>query len=104
MNQKTAITEVTFYILLSVFKPIPGYGIMQNIKKISNNRVQVGSGTLYGALALLTERNLITSYYDGEKKKYIITELGIELVQSEIKRLNELLDNGKKVLREEKQK
>lgn len=100
MNQRNALTETTFYILLSVFRPLHGYGIMQNIKEITNGRVQIGSGTLYGALTLLIEKGFIKQYYDGDKKKYIITESGVSLVETEVIRLNELLKIGRKTLKE----
>ena len=57
----TALTEAVFYILLSLDTPLHGYGIMQNVEHLSGGRVRLAAGTLYGALATLTERGWIVS-------------------------------------------
>jgi DNA-binding PadR family transcriptional regulator len=38
----TALTEAVFYILLSLDKPLHGYGIMQNVEHLSGGRVRLG--------------------------------------------------------------
>ena len=50
-----ALTEVTFYILLSLFTPRHGYAIMQFIEDKTGGRLSLGAGTLYGALKTLEE-------------------------------------------------
>ena len=55
----TALTEAVFYILLSLDAPLHGYGIMQNVERLSGGRVRLAAGTLYGALTTLTERGWI---------------------------------------------
>ena len=45
-----ALTEVTFYILLSLYTPKHGYAVMQFIEEITAGRLLLGAGTLYGAL------------------------------------------------------
>lgn len=100
-SEKTALTEAVYYILLSLFTPMHGYGIMQNAKVLSNERVNLGPGTLYGAINTLLEKKWIKSIEgekDSRKKEYIITELGKAVVQGEITRLEELITNGKKVI------
>lgn len=64
--ERGALTEAVFYILLSLFTPMHGYGIMQNVSKLSSNRVNLGAGTLYGAINTLLEKNWIKSV-DGER-------------------------------------
>ena len=59
-----ALTEAVFYILLSLDAPLHGYGIMQNVENLSGGRVRLAAGTLYGALATLTERGWIVSLGD----------------------------------------
>ena len=64
----TALTEAVFYILLSLDTPRHGYGIMQNVERLSGGRVRLAAGTLYGALTTLTERGWIEAVgygYDG---------------------------------------
>ena len=99
-NDRGALTEGVFYILLSLYTPLHGYGIMQNVKQLSNGRVNLGAGTLYGAINTLLERGWIIpldSEKDSRKKEYVITDLGKEAVSYEIQRLEELVANGKTV-------
>lgn len=99
-QERGALTEAVFYILLSLYKPLHGYGIMQNVKELSNERVNLGAGTLYGAINTLLDKNWIKSV-DGEKdsrkKEYEITTIGKQVISGEIARLEELLANGRKI-------
>lgn len=96
-----ALTEAVFYILLSLLQPKRGYGIMQNVEQRSNGRVRLAAGTLYGALNTLLEKGWIMALpeiRDSRKKEYQITEQGRQVLRDEIGRLNELLDNGRRIL------
>ena len=44
-----ALTEVTFFILLSLYTPKHGYAVMQFIEDSTKGRLTLGAGTLYGA-------------------------------------------------------
>ena len=95
-----ALTEAVYYILLSLLEPMHGYGIMQNAEKLSNGRVKLAAGTLYGAINTLLEKGWITSApgdSGDRKKEYVITENGKKAVLSEIERLKELVLNGEKL-------
>ena len=98
--ENIALTEAVFYILLSLEKPLHGYGIMQNAEKLSSGRVRLAAGTLYGAINTLLEKHLITAV-PGEsgdrKKEYVITELGKTAVLAELDRLRELVKNGEEL-------
>lgn len=92
-----ALTEAVYYILLSLDKPLHGYGIMQNVESLSHGRVRLAAGTLYGALNTLLERGWIeTAGQDmsSRKKEYVITSMGQETVLRELTRLQELVRNG----------
>ena len=54
-----ALTEAVYYILLSLDQPMHGYGIMQNTEELSDGRVRLAPGTLYGALNSLLEKGWI---------------------------------------------
>ena len=100
-SERGALTEAVFYILLSLYSPLHGYGIMQNVKDLSSERVNLGAGTLYGAINTLLEKNwikLLEGEENSRKKEYEITELGKSIVNIEIERLQELLVNGKKIV------
>lgn len=88
-----ALTEVTFYILLSLYLPKHGYAIMQFIENKTDGRLSLGAGTLYGALNSLQEKGWISPYgnTDGRKKEYQITEQGKRVAELELARLKSLI-------------
>ena len=98
------LTEAAYYILLALYTPRHGYGIMQFVREISQGRVQLGPGTLYGALKTMQEKGWIALHEakDSRKKEYRLTPLGKEVVMAEMERLEELLKHGRAVLGGEK--
>ena len=40
MSEHVALTESTYYILLSLYRPQHGYGIMQQTERLSQGRVR----------------------------------------------------------------
>ncbi len=96
-----ALTEGVYYILLSLLQPLHGYGIIQNVEQLSGGRVRLAAGTLYGAINTLLEKGWIAALEgeaDSRKKEYVITETGREMLQKELQRLEELVQNGKCLL------
>lgn len=96
-----ALTEAVYYILLSLTKPLHGYGIIQNAEKLSEGRVKLAAGTLYGAINSLIEKGWIEALPEDKssrKKEYVITQTGREMLSKEIERLRELLRNGEEIL------
>lgn len=89
-----ALTEVTFYILLSFYTPKHGYAVMQFIEEKTGGRLSLGAGTLYGALSSLQEKGWIEPCTDsgGRKKEYLITTQGKEIAEKELLRLKELMN------------
>lgn len=69
-----ALTEVTFYILLSLYTPKHGYAVMQFIEEKTGGRLSLGAGTLYGALNSLQEKNgsSLAEIMMAEKKNTIL--------------------------------
>lgn len=102
MPESFALTEAVYYILLSLTKPNHGYGIMQDVSKLSGGRVNLAAGTLYGALTTMLERGWIIALpgeTNSRKKEYLITATGRTVVEKEVERLRELLTNGESTLR-----
>ncbi|HHY26552.1 MAG TPA: PadR family transcriptional regulator [Desulfitobacterium dehalogenans] len=101
MDTNGPLTEALFYILLAVRTPNHGYGIIQDVSEMTDGRVTLGPGTLYGAInSMLTKRWIRLYSEDKEsrkKKEYLITDSGREIFQNERKRLNELIKNAKKM-------
>ena len=69
-----------------------GYGVAKRAEELSDGRVRLAAGTLYGALDRLTDQGLIT--VDGEetvggrkRRYYAITETGRTDVVAEVARL-----------------
>lgn len=101
MNTNTnALTEAVYYILLSLVEPMHGYGIMQQTATLSRGRLSLSAGTLYGALASLQEKGWIEPLpEEGRKKEYRLTDRGRTVLEAEIERLSELVENGKEILK-----
>ena len=99
-----ALTEATYYILLSLYTPQHGYGIMQQAEALSHGRVHLAAGTLYGALNTLCDKGWIIQLpvEDGSRRKeYKLTEKGKAILTQEVARLKELADNGERILKGE---
>ena len=85
------MTETAFYILLSLTTPKHGYGIIKNIEQLTNGRLKLGSGTIYGTLTKMQQDGLIQVYGDQDRKTiYDVTELGMVILQQEIRRIKEV--------------
>jgi len=100
MSEKDSpLTEAFYYILLAVRKANHGYGIIQEVEQLTNGRVVLGAGTLYGAIQTMQKRGWIDIYsvdtQSRKKKEYIITDLGKLVFESERARLEELLNHAK---------
>jgi DNA-binding PadR family transcriptional regulator len=93
------ITETTYFILLSLAAGHRhGYAIMKDVQEISQKRVVLSTGTLYGALKRLLELGWIERVNDPtadengrERKAYRLTHLGQAALDSEVERLNQLV-------------
>jgi len=99
LESNPPLTEALFYILLVVRKPNHGYGIIQEISKITKGRLVLGPGTLYGAINSMLSKNWIKLYSEDKasrkKKEYILTKDGEEIFYKEVERLKELIQNAK---------
>lgn len=100
-NKSQPLTEALFYILLAVRKPVHGYGVIQEVAEMTGGRVNLGPGTLYGAINSLLEKGWIRLYSaeagSRKKKEYVITPEGRTVFYAELDRLRELVSNGEKM-------
>ena len=104
MNENLVLTEATYYILLSLYTPQHGYGIMQQAERLSAGRVRLAPGTLYGALTSLCEKGWIAPMPlapESRKKEYRLTPAGLAVLKNELQRLRQLVHNGEEILKEE---
>ncbi|MCR5154830.1 MAG: helix-turn-helix transcriptional regulator [Lachnospiraceae bacterium] len=95
-----ALTEVTFFILLSLFTPRHGYAIMQFVEEKTAGRLVLGAGSLYGALNTLTDKGWIVPCGDtgGKTKEYIITAEGKKIAEKELKRLESVTATANEIM------
>lgn len=85
--------EPTYFMLLALLGGrLHGYGIAKKAEELSEGRVRLAAGTLYGALDRLTDQGLIDTsgeeLVDGRKRRYYeISEKGRSEVVAEVARL-----------------
>ena len=89
------LTEPVLLILSSLAaEPRHGYALMKDIETLSNGRVRMSTGTLYGALRRLLEDGLIERFEQDdtsrEKQAYRITPEGIRKLRAELERMKQL--------------
>ena len=85
------MTETAFYILLCLKTPNHGYGIVQTVERLTEGAIKLAPGTMYGSLSKMEKDGLIRFVREEEKRKiYEITDLGREVLQAEIARIERL--------------
>ena len=85
------MTETAFYILLCLKTPNLGYGIVQTVERLTDGAIKLAPGTMYGSLSKMEKDALIRFVREEEKRKiYEITDLGREVLQTEIARIERL--------------
>ena len=93
------MTETAFYILLCLKKPNHGYGIVQTVEKMTDGEVRLAHGNMYGRLSKMENDVLIQFIKEEDKRKiYQITNLGSEILQIELKRIERLYRNSQEEL------
>lgn len=98
-DTKHPLREPTFLILLSLAPgPKHGYAILKEVESLSEGRVKLSTGTLYGAIERLLEQDWIRRVEDPlpndtnrQRKAYELTELGHKILNTEIERLQKLV-------------
>ena len=90
------MTESGFYILFCLQNPQHGYGISQQVKRMTGGEVSISAGTMYGTLSKMEKDGLIRFFREEDKRKlYQITDLGREVLSIEIRRIERLYRNSK---------
>ena len=90
------MTETGFYILYCLQNEMHGYNIIQTVKRMTNEEITISAGTMYGSLSKMEKDNLIQFMKEEEKRKsYIITDLGREILNIELKRIERLYKNSR---------
>lgn len=97
------MTETGFYILFCLREEMHGYNIGQKVKRMTGGEVTISPGTMYGTLSKMEKDGLIRFIREEEKRKlYRITDLGREILDIELCRIERLYKNSKGEYKDEK--
>src|SRR6266508_72393 len=95
VRASSSISEPSYFILAALMDgPLHGYGIIKQAAKLSDGRVQLAAGTLYGALDRLAEEGLILAdrqeVVEGRTRRYYrLTDHGVRALQGEAARMQQ---------------
>ena len=89
------VTEPVLLILLSLAEqPRHGYAILRDAERMSDGRVRLSTGTLYGALRRLLEEKWIERFKERDtsrgKQAYRLTVEGRRNLQMQVTRMKHL--------------
>lgn len=89
------LTEPVLLILVSLTgRPQHGYALMKDIGELSHGRVELTTGTLYGALRRLLEDGWISRFEQDdtsrEKQAYRLTATGRRRLEVELDRMKQV--------------
>ena len=101
-KQTEPLTESYFYILMCLYGgDNHGYGIMQMTEQLSDGRVKIGSGTMYGATGNMLKKGWIIERTDlgsERRRMYRMTDEGRKVFLEEYRRISELAGSAKKII------
>ena len=101
-----SLREPAFLILAALAAgPRHGYGIIQEVAVLSDGRLALRPGTLYGALDRLADEGLIEpdrdEVVDGRLRRYYrITEPGTGMLAAEAERMRRIADAAQRQIAE----
>ena len=91
------VSEPVLYILMSLAEmPRHGYALIKDIETISEGRVRLSTGTLYGIIKRLLSEGLVRERgraprADDRRRSYELTAFGREVARAEAVRLEQTL-------------
>jgi len=93
--EQLPLTEPVLMVLLSLAEqPRHGYSIIKDVEQMSEGRVMLSTGTLYGALQRLLDRKWIERFEEKDavrdRRAYRLTSLGRSTLKQEFERLSHL--------------
>jgi DNA-binding PadR family transcriptional regulator len=104
------INEPTFFILLSLASgPKHGYAVLKDTEDLSQGKISLSTSTLYTALNRLLNQGLIERSDAGQngsrpglpRKVYRLNERGRRILNTEAKRMHDMLASYQQRLGEE---
>lgn len=94
------LTPASYHILVALSDgPVHGYGIAEDVEAMTEGRITLGPGTLYGALQRMRDDGLIEDAPDpgregahaDRRRYYRLTDLGWNALRSETSRLSRVV-------------
>jgi len=95
MEERLPLTEPVLLVLLSLAeRPRHGYSILKDVERMSEGRMALSTGTLYGALQRLLKQGWIERFEEDEgtrdRRAYRLTTQGRRILQAEVARMKQL--------------
>jgi DNA-binding PadR family transcriptional regulator len=94
------LTPAVFHIMLALAeRESHGYGIMQEVDRLTQGQLHLGPGTLYRSIQRMVVDGLIVERKDSEaseeederRRYYSLTPLGLAVAKAEVERLTGLV-------------
>ena len=99
------LTEQMFYTLLCLKNECYGMDILDKVPAMTNQRVNIGSGTLYTLLEQFLEAEMIReTKVEGRRRSYILTDKGKDMLGKEYQRICSQASDYRSVFGEEEVK
>ncbi len=84
------LTEQMFYILLCLRTECCGVDIMERVAHMTENRVNIGPGTLYSLLESFQSEGFIReTRVEGRRRSYVLTARGQLRLEEEYRRIQQ---------------
>lgn len=100
LNDLLPLTATVFHVLVAVASgPRHGYAVAQEVEELTDGRIVMGPGTLYGSLRRMQDAGLLAEtenpgeegQHAGRRRYYEMTPLGSEALRAESERLSRAL-------------
>jgi DNA-binding PadR family transcriptional regulator len=100
LNEILPLTPAVFHVLVAVASgPRHGYAVAQEVEELTDGRIVMGPGTLYGSLKRMQEAGLLEEtanpgdegQHAGRRRYYMMTPLGSAALRAESERLTRAL-------------
>jgi DNA-binding PadR family transcriptional regulator len=96
---KKPLSEPVLLILTSLaHEPRHGYALIKDIESLSDGRVRLSTGTLYGAIRRLVEAGWIEPFEQEDtsrdKQAYKLTNAGVRQLRAELDRMKDLTERA----------
>jgi DNA-binding PadR family transcriptional regulator len=94
-RRNESLSEPVFLILVSLAdEPRHGYSILHDVEALSNGRIRMSTGTLYGALRRMMEDRWIEHFREADaprgRQAYRLTASGKNVLSDEVDRMKVL--------------